>query len=89
MIKKKIAFVAQSDGGVAEYLYMFLKNLYSEKYEKIKINIKTIKNEKTQLLKKIFLTVVKTIYNLIILNMWLSTITNNKKMKKWNSKIVK
>ncbi len=34
-MKKKIVYIAQSDGGVAEYLYMFLKNLKRNEYENI------------------------------------------------------
>ena len=37
MIKKKIVHIAQSAGGVAEYLYMFLKNLKNNDYENILI----------------------------------------------------
>lgn len=37
MKKKKIIHVAQSAGGVAEYLYMFLKNFNSNDYENILI----------------------------------------------------
>lgn len=45
MKKKKIAFVAQSDGGVAEYLYMFLKFFDSEEYEKVLIVSNNYKNQ--------------------------------------------
>lgn len=37
MKKKKIVYIAQSAGGVAEYLYMFLKNIKNEYYENILI----------------------------------------------------
>lgn len=37
MNKKKIIYIAQSAGGVAEYLYMFLNNIEHEKYEHILI----------------------------------------------------
>lgn len=37
MIKKKIVHIAQSAGGVAEYLYMFLKNFKNNDYENILI----------------------------------------------------
>lgn len=37
MTKKKIVHIAQSAGGVAEYLYMFLKNWTNEDYENILI----------------------------------------------------
>ena len=37
MTKKKIVYIAQSAGGVAEYLYMFLKNLPNQEYENILI----------------------------------------------------
>lgn len=37
MVKKKILHIAQSAGGVAEYLYMFLKNWRNENYEHILI----------------------------------------------------
>lgn len=32
-MKKKIVFIAQSNGGVAEYLYMFFNNFKNENYE--------------------------------------------------------
>ena len=34
---KKIVHIAQSAGGVAEYLYMFLKNFKDDNYENILI----------------------------------------------------
>lgn len=37
MEKIKIVYIAQSAGGVAEYLYMFLKNFKNENYENILI----------------------------------------------------
>lgn len=37
MSKKKVVHIAQSAGGVAEYLYMFLKNWKNEEYENILI----------------------------------------------------
>ena len=37
MAKKKVVHIAQSAGGVAEYLYMFLKNWKNENYENILI----------------------------------------------------
>lgn len=37
MTKKKVVHIAQSAGGVAEYLYMFLKNWKNEDYENILI----------------------------------------------------
>lgn len=37
MSKKKIVHIAQSAGGVAEYIYMFLKNFKDENYENILI----------------------------------------------------
>ena len=37
MAKKKIVYIAQSAGGVAEYLFMFLKNFHNESYENILI----------------------------------------------------
>lgn len=37
MAKKKIVHIAQSAGGVAEYLYMFVKNFNDEDYENILI----------------------------------------------------
>lgn len=37
MTKKKVVHIAQSAGGVAEYLYMFLKNWKNEAYENILI----------------------------------------------------
>ena len=37
MTKKKIVHIAQSAGGVAEYLYMFFKNWKNEEYENILI----------------------------------------------------
>ena len=36
-MKKKIIYIAQSAGGVAEYIYMFLNNINKEKYEHILI----------------------------------------------------
>ncbi len=36
-MKKKIVYVAQSAGGVAQYLYMLLNNMQQEKYENILI----------------------------------------------------
>ena len=37
MAKKKVVYIAQSAGGVAEYLYMFLKNWKDKNYENILI----------------------------------------------------
>ena len=37
MAKKKIVHIAQSAGGVAEYLYMLLKNSNNNNYENILI----------------------------------------------------
>ena len=37
MVKEKIVYIAQSAGGVAEYLYMFLKNFKNENYDHILI----------------------------------------------------
>lgn len=45
MAKKKIVHIAQSAGGVAEYLYMFLKNWTNEDYENILIVSQDYKNQ--------------------------------------------
>lgn len=45
---KKIVFIAQSNGGVAEYLYMFLKNFKNEDYEKYLIVSNQYKDEENR-----------------------------------------
>ena len=45
MAKKIIVHIAQSAGGVAEYLYMFLKNFKDDNYENILIVSEDYKNQ--------------------------------------------
>ena len=45
MAKKKIVHIAQSAGGVAEYLYMLLKNSNNNNYENILIVSKDYENQ--------------------------------------------
>lgn len=57
MAKKKIVHIAQSAGGVLEYLYMFFKNFNNEDYE----NILIVSQDYEKNLKK-FRNIVKEIY---------------------------
>lgn len=57
MKKKKIIHIAQSAGGVAEYLYMLLKNFNSNNYENILIVSEDYKDQKAR-----FSPYVKDIY---------------------------
>lgn len=57
MQKKKIVHIAQSAGGVQEYLYMFLKNLKDENYENYLVVSQDYENNKEK-----FVDYVKDIY---------------------------
>ena len=57
MAKKKIVHIAQSAGGVLEYLYMFFKNFKNKDYE----NILIVSQDYEKNLKK-FRNIVKEIY---------------------------
>ena len=57
MQKKKIVHIAQSAGGVQEYLYMFFKNFYDENYENYLVVSQDYENNKEK-----FMDYVKDIY---------------------------
>lgn len=57
MQKKKIVHIAQSAGGVQEYLYMFLKNFHDENYENYLVVSQDYENSKGK-----FTNYVKDIY---------------------------
>jgi glycosyltransferase involved in cell wall biosynthesis len=57
MQKKKIVYIAQSAGGVEEYLYMFLKNFHDENYENF-----LIVSQDYEINKERFINFVKDLY---------------------------
>jgi len=66
-MKKKIVHIAQSPGGVAEYLYMFLKNFDNENYENYMIvseDYKEIIDKFDKYAKKIFFVPMQRDINL-------------------------